>query len=70
MSETVNKIQSIESAGISAIGSAESLAELEEVRIHFLGRKAELNDILKSIATLPPEEKGPVGKAGNQARGK
>lgn len=70
MSETVEKIQSIESAGASAIGSVTSLAELEDVRIHFLGRKAELNDILKSIATLPPEEKGPVGKAGNQARGK
>ncbi|MGK2878237.1 MAG: phenylalanine--tRNA ligase subunit alpha [Solirubrobacterales bacterium] len=70
MSETVEKIQSIESAGASAIGSAASLAELEDVRIHFLGRKAELNDILKSIATLPSEEKGPVGKAGNQARRK
>lgn len=70
MSETVEKIQSIESTGSEAIASAESLAELEDVRIRFLGRKAELNDILKSIATLPPEEKGPVGKAGNVARGK
>ena len=70
MSETVEKIQSIESAGASAIGSAASLAELEDVRIHYLGRKSELGDILKSIATLPNEEKGPVGKAGNQTRSK
>lgn len=70
MSETVEKIQAIEANAASAIGAAETLGELEDARVKFLGRKAELNDILKSIATLPPEEKGPVGKAGNQTRGK
>jgi phenylalanyl-tRNA synthetase alpha chain len=70
MSETVDKIQAIETEATSAIGSAATLSELEDVRIHFLGRKAELGSILKSIATLPNEEKGPVGKAGNQTRGK
>ncbi|MFY9488994.1 MAG: phenylalanine--tRNA ligase subunit alpha [Solirubrobacterales bacterium] len=70
MSETVGKIQTIEAEASSAIGSAATLAELEDVRVRFLGRKAELNDILKSIATLPPEDKGPVGKAGNQTRGR
>jgi phenylalanyl-tRNA synthetase alpha chain len=70
VSETVEKIQSIQSEAEAAIGSVDSLAELEEARVRFLGRKAQLNDILKSIASLPPEEKGPVGKAGNQARGK
>ena len=70
MSETVEKIQAIEANAASAIGAAETLAELEDARVRYLGRKAELNDILKSIATLPAEEKGPVGKAGNQTRGK
>jgi phenylalanyl-tRNA synthetase alpha chain len=70
LSETVEKIQSLEAEGLSAIGSAASLAELEDARIHYLGRKSPLNEILKSIATLPPEEKGAVGKAGNQTRGK
>jgi phenylalanyl-tRNA synthetase alpha chain len=70
LSETVAKIQSIETDASSAIGAAATPAELEDVRVRFLGRKAALNDILKSIATLPPEEKGPVGKAGNQTRGR
>jgi phenylalanyl-tRNA synthetase alpha chain len=70
LSETVAKIQSIETEASSAIGSAANPAELEEARVRFLGRKAALNDILKSIAQLPPEEKGPVGKAGNQTRGR
>ncbi len=70
MSSTVEKIQEIESAGAAAISSAATLPELEEVRIRFLGRKAELGAILKSIATLAPEERGPVGKAGNETRGR
>lgn len=70
MSETVAKIQSIEAEAKAAIDSAATLAELEDVRVKHLGRKARLNEILKSIATLPPDEKGPVGKAGNQTRGR
>ena len=42
--------------------------ELEELRVRFLGRKAELTQILRGISDLPKEERGPVGKAGNEAR--
>lgn len=68
MPSTVEKINQLGQSGASVIASASSLDELEEARVRFLGRKAELGAILKSIATLPPEEKGPVGKAGNQTR--
>jgi phenylalanyl-tRNA synthetase alpha chain len=70
MPSTIEQIQSIEEAGLSAISSVATLEELEAVRIEYLGRKAELGAILKSIATLAPEERGPVGKSGNQTRGK
>ena len=43
-------------------------AELEELRVRYLGRKAELTQILRGIAQLPPEERGPVGGAANKAR--
>ena len=43
------------------------IAELEELRVRYLGRKAELTGILRGIAELPPEERGPVGAAGNEA---
>ncbi len=51
-----------------AIGAASDVAELEELRVRHLGRKAELTGILRGIAQLPPEERGPVGAAGNMAR--
>jgi phenylalanyl-tRNA synthetase alpha chain len=49
----------------AAIASAGSAQELEELRVRYLGRKAELTQTLRSIGELPPEERGPVGKAAN-----
>ena len=50
------------------IGAAGSTAALEELRVGYLGRKAELTTILRGIAELPPEERGAVGGAANKAR--
>jgi len=52
----------------AAIGAAPDVAELEELRVRYLGRKAELTGILRGIAKLPAEERGTVGAAGNEAR--
>src|SRR5205085_1789201 len=55
-------------AGESAVAAAGSAAELEELRIRLLGRKAELPQLLRGVRDLPAEERGPVGKAANEAR--
>jgi phenylalanyl-tRNA synthetase alpha chain len=52
----------------AAIAAAGSAAELEELRVRYLGRKAELTQALRSIGELPPEERGPVGKAANAVK--
>jgi phenylalanyl-tRNA synthetase alpha chain len=52
----------------AAIAAAPASAELEELRVRYLGRKAELPNILRGIATLPPEQRGPTGQAANQVR--
>ena len=36
--------------------------------MRYLGRKAELPQMLRGVAQLPPEQRGAVGKAANQAR--
>ncbi len=51
-----------------AISQAASVAELEDVRVRFLGRKAELTATLRSIGALAPERRGPVGKQANAVR--
>jgi phenylalanyl-tRNA synthetase alpha chain len=43
-------------------------AALEQVRVHYLGRKAELPNLLRTVAQLPAQERAMTGKAANQAR--
>jgi phenylalanyl-tRNA synthetase alpha chain len=52
----------------SAIAAAGSAEELEELRVRYLGRKAELTSTLRSIGELAQEERGPVGKAANEVK--
>ena len=52
----------------AAVGAAASAAELEELRVRYLGRKSELTHALRSIGELPPEQRGPAGKQANEVR--
>ena len=53
---------------IAEISSAADLEALEAARVRFVGRKAPLTELLGLIGTLPPEDRGRVGKEGNAAR--
>ncbi len=64
----LERIEAIRVEATAAIVDAGSSAELEEMRVRYLGRKAELTTILRGIAELPPEERGKVGGAANKAR--
>jgi phenylalanyl-tRNA synthetase alpha chain len=52
----------------AAVNAAGSAAELEELRVRYLGRKSELTQALRSIGELPPDQRGPVGKQANEVR--
>jgi phenylalanyl-tRNA synthetase alpha chain len=64
----LDRIDALRAEGEAAIAGAATAADLEEVRVRFLGRKAELPNLLRGVAELAPEERGKVGKAANQAR--
>ncbi len=64
----LERIEEIRGEATAAIAAAGSTAELEELRVRYLGRKAELTSILRGIAELPAEERGKVGGAANKAR--
>ncbi len=55
-------------AAAAAAAAAADAAALEQVRVHALGRKSRLTEILRSISTLPPEQRPVVGKLGNVVR--
>jgi phenylalanyl-tRNA synthetase alpha chain len=64
----IDRIQELRAEAEAAIAQAGSSAELEELRIRFLGRKAELPQLLRGVAQLDPAERGTVGRAANEAR--
>ena len=50
------------------IKNARTIAETEEIRIRFLGKKGQLTEILRSMGALSPEERKTVGQAANSVR--
>jgi phenylalanyl-tRNA synthetase alpha chain len=61
------RIDELRSEALSAVAAADSTAALEEVRVRFLGRSAEITEIKKSIGSLPPDDRKEVGRAANVA---
>jgi phenylalanyl-tRNA synthetase alpha chain len=64
----LERLEQISEEGERAVLEAGSAAELEELRVRYLGRKAELTSILRSIPELDAEQRAAVGKRGNEAR--
>ncbi len=65
---TAERIAALRAEGEAAVAAAPSTAELEDVRVRFLGRKAELPNLLRDVGSLPAEERGAVGRGANEAR--
>jgi phenylalanyl-tRNA synthetase alpha chain len=64
----IEQIEQLRSEAEQAIAHADSTTTLEELRVKYLGRKAELPNLLRGVAQLPSEERGTVGRTANQAR--
>src|SRR6201994_2229455 len=64
----IERIQELRAQGEAEIAAASGAEQLEQLRVQYLGRKAELPQMLRGVAQLEPAERGAVGKAANQAR--
>jgi len=63
-----DRIADIRTQAEEAIAAAGDSDALENVRIQYLGRKAELPNLLRNVAELPPDQRAATGKAANEAR--
>lgn len=52
----------------AAIDSAKDINALEQIRIHYLGKKGQLTELLKSVGQLPAEERPQAGQIVNQIK--
>ncbi len=64
----IERIEELSTQARAAIAAAADGETLEELRVRYLGRKAELPQLLRGMADLEPEQRAAVGKAANQAR--
>jgi phenylalanyl-tRNA synthetase alpha chain len=64
----IERIQQLRAQAEAEISAADAGETLEQLRVRYLGRKAELPQMLRGVAQLEPAERGAVGKAANQAR--
>jgi len=63
-----SQVEDLARKGLEEIRQAQSLEELERLRVGILGRKGALTVILRSLKELPPEERRRVGEKANRAK--
>ena len=68
LQERTPELAALYAEGAAAVAAAADGDALEQVRVHVLGRKSRLTEILRSISSLPPEQRPVVGKLGNIVR--
>jgi phenylalanyl-tRNA synthetase alpha chain len=66
--QALERISELAKEAEDAIAAANSSEQIDGLRVRYLGRKAELTGILRSISDLPPDQRGALGKRGNEAR--
>lgn len=62
------QLQNIRNEAENAVNACKSEAEIEAVRVKYLGKKGELTAILKQMGSLSPEEKPKMGALVNRAK--
>ena len=68
MNELRNDLENLQAEAIAQIQNSADTTQLEQTRVHFLGRKGRLTTILRQLATLAPEGRPIVGALANQVK--
>ena len=62
------EIEEIKSKALEELGAIDSLERLDAWRVAYLGRQGELTQVLRSVGSLPPDDRRRVGAAANEAK--
>jgi phenylalanyl-tRNA synthetase alpha chain len=60
-----DRLEALAEKARGEIRAANDAADAERLRVHYLGKKGELSEILKGMGKLPPEERRSVGEGAN-----
>ena len=64
----LEQLQSLQAMAVAEVRAASHLAGLDAAHAAYLGKRGRVQEILRTVGTLPPAERGPVGRAANEAR--
>lgn len=62
------QLENIKKNAETVLDSIESLKDLEDVRLKYLGKKGELTQVLRGMGSLSKEERPVIGKLANEVR--
>ncbi|MDD5276391.1 MAG: phenylalanine--tRNA ligase subunit alpha [Methylovulum sp.] len=65
MSDT---LEDILAQGLQALAAAQDLNQLDQVRVHYLGKKGLFTEQMKALGSMEPEQRRSVGQVVNQAK--
>jgi phenylalanyl-tRNA synthetase alpha chain len=68
MTDIPGELAALEAAAATSLEAAVEEASLEQVRVHYLGRKGSLAAILRRLTDLDPAERPAVGKIANEVK--
>jgi phenylalanyl-tRNA synthetase alpha chain len=68
LNEIETQLKELQQEAQKAIATADSLQNLEELRIAYLGKKGKLSLILKAMGSLGPEDRPKIGAIANEVK--
>ncbi|MFQ5933515.1 MAG: phenylalanine--tRNA ligase subunit alpha [Dehalococcoidia bacterium] len=64
----IDQVQEIKSRALKELDAASGPEELERWRVSYLGRKGALTQVLRSLGSLPQEDRRSIGREANQVK--
>ncbi len=64
----MEKLQHLKEEALQAIESCETLSQLQEKRVLYLGKKGPIQDVMKMMKDLPPEQRPSFGASVNEIK--
>jgi phenylalanyl-tRNA synthetase alpha chain len=68
LSQLETELRALEQEAASAIASCDSLEQLEQLRVNYLGKKGQLSQILRGMGKLSAEERPRIGALANEVK--
>ncbi len=63
-----DRLESLQAEALAAFAGAEDLNGLQGLRVHYLGKKGALTEVLKGVGKLAPADRPVIGKFVNQTK--